>query len=69
MSEFYVDRNGLVHEYETSLYGREQRKKYELCCKIISTGRLVLQLAGHDIPITREDDKYKGWQGTMKPTY
>lgn len=69
MSEFYVDKNGKVHEYDSTIYGREQRKKYELCCQIICTGKLILLLAGHDIPITCEEDKYNGWRGTMKPSY
>lgn len=69
MSEFYIDKHGKVREYDTAHYGREQRKKYELCMQIIKAGKEVLELTGHDIPITCESDKYEGWQGAMKTSY
>lgn len=69
MAEKYVDKDGIVHDYTNMTYGREAREKYELCCQIIKTGKEVLKMTGHDIPITCIDSKYDGWQGTMKPSY
>lgn len=69
MAEFYVDKHGKVHEYDTTNYGKEKREKYELCIQIINTGKEVLALVGHDIPFTCESEKYNGWRGTMKSSY
>lgn len=43
--------------------------KYETINKLLKVAKEVNSLSKNDIHFTCKEDKYKGWQGTMKPTH
>lgn len=45
-------------------------EKYEMWCEILAKAKEVLILNNHkDIRFTSPNEKYHGWQSTMKPSY
>lgn len=45
------------------------REKYKTICEILLIAKYINMIHPEPIYFTSPSDKYKGWEGTMKPSY
>lgn len=48
---------------------KQEREKYDTICEVLMIAKYIYALHPDPIKFVPESDKYKGWRGTMKPSY